>query len=905
MAVDGSLNFDTKVNTSGFNRGTKSISGAMGSLKSQVVKLGTAIGVAFGASQLVKFGKQAIETASDLAEVQNVVDTAFGSMSNKMEDFANTAVETYGISKLTAKQTGSTFMAMAKGMGIAQGNASDMALSLTGLSADMASFYNVEQDVASTALKSIFTGETETLKQFGIVMTEANLQAYALSQGITQSISSMSQAEKVQLRYNYVMQQTSLAQGDFAKTQDSWANQTRILSERWKEFSGTVGTLLVNTLLPAVKLINNALSSLIEYANSAVTSLSKIFGWETETSNATKSVNKTTQETADNLKKSTSEQNNLTKAVNKTTKATKKQNKEIQNGLASYDELNVMAQSNNTSDSTPSSSTSQGQGSVEPVSTIYQQQSKNDKKDNPGKKLSNNLKTALKDLYKKSGLETFFGNIQKGIDKVNWGAIGDNFKNIFKNLKPIAITAFNGILSIGKSFLGALGSFIGGIISVFGKALQTVTGGIALWLENDKEKIIGFITVISDNLTSGFNNLSTFFQNIFGILGGSIDRMRGLMETSIANMLSGITNFVGSIGTVISEAFNIFSESLVDWTENDGATIGEFFDTIQSQISDVMNLIGTVFNDIGTIISDWWNGEEGGAVIFQNICDMFTNIGTTLMNVYNKWIKPVWDFIVDVVMSAWENALKPVFSKIIKFFGKIANLISVLWNNYLSPIVNWLVDVFKPIFVNVFNAIKGVFDTVFSFIGDVVGGFIDALSGLIDFITGVFTGDWKKAWTGIKNFFKGIWDGIWGAIKGVINLIIDGINLLWTGIYTVVSGIVNAIGGIAGAIGDIFGADWEFSMPEEPPLIPKLATGTVVPANYGEFAAILGDNKREPEVVSPLSTMKQAFKEALAEGSLGGGDINLTINLDGEPIFKDIIRRNDREKKRFGKSVFA
>lgn len=904
MAVDGSLNFDTKVNTSGFNRGTKSISGAMGSLKSQVVKLGTAIGVAFGASQLVKFGKQAIETASDLAEVQNVVDTAFGSMSNKMEDFANTAVETYGISKLTAKQTGSTFMAMAKGMGIAQENASDMALSLTGLSADMASFYNVEQDVASTALKSVFTGETETLKQFGIVMTEANLQAYALSQGITKSISSMSQAEKVQLRYNYVMQQTSLAQGDFAKTQDSWANQTRILSERWKEFSGTVGTLLVNTLLPAVKLINNALSSLIDYANSAVTSLSKIFGWETETSNATKSVNKTTQETADNLKKSTSEQNNLTKAVKKTTKATKKQNKEIQNGLASYDELNVMAQSNNTSDTKPD--TSQGQGSVEPVSTIYQQQSKNDKKDNPGKKLSNNLKTALKDLYKKSGLETFFGNIQKGIESVNWGAIGENFKSIFKNLKPIAITAFNGILSVGKSFMGALGSFIGGIVSVCGKALQTVTGGIALWLENDKEKIIGFITVISDNLTSGFNNVSTYNQNIYGILGSSIDRMRGLMETSIANMLSGITDFIGSIGTVISSAFNIFTEEVVAWTVNDGATIGAFFDTIQYQISDVMNFIGTVFGDIGRIILNWWNGENGGAVIFRNICGMFLNIGTTFMNVYNKWIKPAWDFIVDVVMSAWENALKPVFSKVLKFFGKVANLITVLWNNYLSPIVNWLVDVFSPIFVNVFNAIKGVFDTVFSFIGDVVGGFIDALSGLVDFITGVFTGDWETAWNGIKDFFKGIWDMIWGAIKGVINLIIDGINLLWTGIYTVVSGIVNAIGGIAGALGDLFGADWEFSMPEEPPLIPKLATGTVVPANYGEFAAILGDNKREPEVVSPLSTMKQAFKEALAEGSFGGsGDINLTINLDGEPIFKDIIRRNDREKKRFGKSVFA
>ena len=154
-------------------------------------------------------------------------------------------------------------MAMAAGMGLANDSASDMAVALTGLSADMASFHNVGH--ASTALKSIFTGETETLKQFGIVMTDANLQAYALSKGITKSTVDMSQAEKVQLRYNYVMSQTALAQGDFAKTSDSWANQTRILSEQWKEFGATIGTVLMNVLLPAVKAINSLLSQLIAY----------------------------------------------------------------------------------------------------------------------------------------------------------------------------------------------------------------------------------------------------------------------------------------------------------------------------------------------------------------------------------------------------------------------------------------------------------------------------------------------------------------------------------------------------------------------------------------------------------------------------------------------------------------
>ena len=263
LAVDGSLNFDTNINTKGFNGGVKNIGGSLDGLKSTLGKVAIAVGAAFSVKAIVNFSKSAIDTASDMAEVQNVVDTAFGSMSGKMEEFADTSIKQFGISRLAAKQTGSTFMAMASGMGIAQNSASDMAIALTGLSADMASFYNVSQDVASTALKSIFTGETETLKQFGIVMTDANLQAFALSQGINKSTQQMSQAEKVQLRYNYVMQQTSLAQGDFAKTANSWANQTRILSEQWKEFKSIIGSALVGVILPAVKVLNNALSSLI------------------------------------------------------------------------------------------------------------------------------------------------------------------------------------------------------------------------------------------------------------------------------------------------------------------------------------------------------------------------------------------------------------------------------------------------------------------------------------------------------------------------------------------------------------------------------------------------------------------------------------------------------------------
>jgi len=181
--------------------------------------------LAIGA-KIISIGTSAIEAASDLTEVQNVVDTAFGDMAYKCEQFASTAIESFGMSEYSAKKISSTYMAMAKGMGLAEDTASDMAISLAGLAGDVASFYNIDLDTAETKLKSVFTGETESLKELGIVMTQTNLEQYALSQGISTSVSDMNQAQLTTLRYNYVLQQLSLASGDFAKTSGSWANHS-------------------------------------------------------------------------------------------------------------------------------------------------------------------------------------------------------------------------------------------------------------------------------------------------------------------------------------------------------------------------------------------------------------------------------------------------------------------------------------------------------------------------------------------------------------------------------------------------------------------------------------------------------------------------------------------------------
>ena len=250
------------------NNSTKNIRDDLKDVKSALGDIVTALGVSFGLDQLINFGEAAIEVASDLQEVQNVVDTAFGDMAGQVEEFASTAITSFGLSELAAKQTAGRFMSMSTAMGIARQDAADMALAVTGLTGDMASFYNVSQDVAATALASIWTGETESLKQFGIVMTQTNLEAYALSQGINKTWTEMTQAEQVQLRYNYVMEQTALAQGDFLKTQDSWANQSRILTENLTALQGVIGEGLMNVMAPFLELVNGIVSGIMQFQES-------------------------------------------------------------------------------------------------------------------------------------------------------------------------------------------------------------------------------------------------------------------------------------------------------------------------------------------------------------------------------------------------------------------------------------------------------------------------------------------------------------------------------------------------------------------------------------------------------------------------------------------------------------
>ena len=281
--ADGSIIIDTRIDTKGFQSGSVNLQSQFSKLAGAAKKLGVAIGGAFAVGKIVQFGKEAVQLGSDLQEVQNVVDVTFGSLSGQIDEFAKNAITSFGLSELSAKQYASTIGAMLKSMGFATEQAAAMSMEIAGLAGDMASFYNLTGDDAFAKIRSGISGETEPLKQLGINLSVANLEQYALAQGITKTYNAMTEQEKALLRYNYLLSVTSDAQGDFARTSNSWANQTKILSEQFNSLKATIGQGLINVLTPVIKVINTILSGLQAIANAFRQFTELLFGAAGET----------------------------------------------------------------------------------------------------------------------------------------------------------------------------------------------------------------------------------------------------------------------------------------------------------------------------------------------------------------------------------------------------------------------------------------------------------------------------------------------------------------------------------------------------------------------------------------------------------------------------------------------
>jgi hypothetical protein len=259
MAGLASINIKFRADLQGFSSEMQNAMRTIENAGKKMQAIGAGMTIGFTLPTLA-IGKAAFDMASDFEESLNKVNVAFGQSSEIIREFAKTTLENYGIAEGTALDMAALYGDMATSMGLPQAAAAEMSKTLVGLAGDLASFKNIDISQAQTALNGVFTGETESLKLLGIVMTEANLAQFALSQGIQKNIKDFTQAEKVQLRYQYILENTKNSQGDFARTSDGAANQTRIFSESLKEIGQSIGSIFLPAITSLLQKVNGVLA---------------------------------------------------------------------------------------------------------------------------------------------------------------------------------------------------------------------------------------------------------------------------------------------------------------------------------------------------------------------------------------------------------------------------------------------------------------------------------------------------------------------------------------------------------------------------------------------------------------------------------------------------------------------
>ena len=860
---------------------------------------------------LKKFGSQAIQTASDLEEVQNVVDVSFGSMANEVEAFAKTAIQSFGMSELTAKQTASTFMAMANGMGLALKDGKNMSLQLTALSGDMASFYNVRQDVAQTALNSIFTGETESLKKFGVVMTEANLSAFALSKGITKSYSDMSQAEKVALRYHYVLKSTANAQGDFARTSGSWANQVRILKEQFNQLLGILGKGLIQVLTPIVQVLNKLLSYLIAIGNA----IAKLFGGGkiTSISNTLGNASGSAGDLKDNIgdtSGSLEDANNNAKKLQKT--------------IASFDELNVL-NSKDASSSSGSGGTGGGgiSGGLEIPDYTTQVEEGSLKLGKLGETLANlaqsfaRLAKSLGDVlipafeaFYKTALERAIkaiGDLINEMLKFLGGELDKWSDWLTKNKDQIVIFATNlgrivePLALIVTEILRVAWEALATALTLIGNAVRAIADAIINMDLKDISTILSILLAIT-SIKAGVEVGKMFRSMNNDIDGNLIDKLAYLEGylTGDGKLSVGLTKFgnkfksvfakIGaSLSPITSGAMTAFSATLNQIGASGGAltklkaTIAGIGGGVKGLFTILKaNPIGAIVAAIGLIITaliHLWNTNEG----FRNWVTEF----------YNGCIKPIFERIGKIISELWNEHLKPLWEKLKPGITSIWETIKTVWDA-IANLIGGIIVFLSPIISAILELVSGSIETW----AEMVGSLADVLSGIIDFIAGVFTGDWERAWNGLKEIFTGIWDGMKAVARHGVNILVDIVNGIIKGLNKIHLPNWEILGSLAGKGINI-------------PLIPRLAKGGVLTsptiAMMGEYAGAY----QNPEIVTPQNILKEtidasngnlvsAFYQMCQQVIQAIDGIDMSVSICDDVIAQSTKRGNDAYKKRTG-----
>lgn len=800
----------------GFSNTTKSIK----STRSGFRGLASTIGKFYATYWLVmravgKLGG-AVDLASQLTEVQNVVDTTFGDMASKVDDFTKTSIQDFGMSELTVKQISSRFQALGTSVGItsqqvANGTAvankalmsqnntlykttdsmADMSLNLTRLAGDMASFYDVDQADVAKSLQSIFSGTIAPLRRYGLDLTQATLSEWAMKNGLDANIKSMTQAEKVLLRYNYVMANTQAAQGDFAKTANTWANSVRVLKQEFQAWGSIIGSVIINALKPFVQALSKVMLKVISFTRTVADALGAIFGWTIEISGG--------GATVDGMEDIAGGVGDIGDSADSSNKKAQK----LKKTLLSIDEIHAL--DDNSDSGSGGGSGSGGSGGGGAGGGVDSSLKKTDG-------LIEKYKSSIKDLY---SLGKYIGDaLASAMESIDWKKIYRKADNFGKGLADF----LNGLISprlfydLGATIAGSLNTALH-FLNSFGTTFDWTNFGLSI-----------------------ANGINGFFENFdFALLAKTINAwVQGIYTALITeaknlsrkDILKGITDFLSNldiktveiivgtllikkiislklgsmalafIGKSLSKAIAQAIASKIGFELVEGADIGtaimQAFKTIFASLSTNLGLlIEGLFS--GLSLGDAITAAFGtGAVdLLATIGSAFSAIAGTILSIVN-FVKMLKDGF------SWVNEILMVIGVALATIGAILAGVAALPAVIVGAIVAAVATIVVVVKDN-WNTICELFSTVGDwFNGNVIKPVVSFFKDMWKTISGFFGSLWKDivtVWQGASKWFSStVIEPIVGFFKGFATRaqqIFQGIWIIIQAIWIVASGWFN------------------------------------------------------------------------------------------------------------------
>lgn len=836
----GQIALDLVLNRNDFDRSMNSVTGI-------AKKAGATLAAAFSIKKLTDFGKSCIDLGSDLQEVQNVVDVTFPSMSKKIDEFAKNAAGQFGLSETMAKNFSGTFGSMAEAFDFTEKEAYKMSTALTGLAGDVASFYNISQDEAYTKLKSVFSGETETLKDLGVVMTQSALDSYALANGFGKVTSEMTEAEKVSLRFAFVQSQLSNAAGDFARTSNSWANQTRILSLQFDSLKATIGQGLINAFTPVIKVVNLLLAK-VQTLASAFKKLTENFFGSAGSSNST-------EETAVNTSDAMETASNASGSVAKNTTKAAKAAEKLKASVMGFDKLNKLNSQDTFSDNASASNSGGG------TTTTTTTKSSGDT-EKEIKKTSKFEKVLAKIKKKLAPLTNAIGNFINAVRPLA-GAFGKGVLVFFKRFaKYIGEPAIKLGAKIINLLAGALRKIDPDIVQASATALCDV-GAAILGIKIGKSVLKG-LSGLKDKL----KGLSKFQKNTLAItVAIAAIEFAHLKWSEIFDKYS-LEEIEQGLHDMFNDIFgdNWFSNIMAEWT----LAAANFFEGLFKYSPE-----------------EWLNGivgivKETGTKIYSSAAQSVEKVRLRIQNTVDK-IKQVFNKINTFLAGAF----KTDFSK---NFGSLGEIV----NGFMKNVEN------------IWNSIKNIFKGIITFIaGTFAGNWKKAWTGVKDTFKGIFDGLVAIAKAPLNLIIGLINTMLSGIFKGV-NWVIEKINTFSVDVPDWVPEIGGETFGFS--LKSIDASNMKIPYLANGGYVqantPQLA---MIGDNRHQGEVVAPENKLQSMVDSAVSQNTKAIVSALQDifkDNTNGKNVELTVNIGNKKIMREVLKAAKKGNKRIGKTVY-